>query len=180
MSKIQTALDLATKFHEGQFRKFTGEPYITHPIAVAELFKSSYDYFTDEEMEDAYCAAILHDCVEDTDCTYDDLLTVFGKTITSYVWFLTKPENFVGNRKLRKTLDISRLSVAPDIVKAIKLCDLMHNSLSIEEYDPKFWITFKRETSELVNLAGFDYTANEYGRYPFVLGEYKTFIKRIS
>jgi (p)ppGpp synthase/HD superfamily hydrolase len=100
-------------------------------------------------------AAILHDTVEDTQVTIEEIRECFGDTVARYVWFLTKPENYIGDRATRKALDISRLSTAPDVVKAIKLCDLMHNSSSIEEYDPNFWITFKRESKELVEKAGF-------------------------
>jgi len=177
---IPYAVQFATKFHEGQVRKYTGEPYITHPLAVAELFKESFpDFATDE----AYIAAILHDCVEDTECTYGDIIKGFGETVAAYVWFLTKPEEFVGNRRLRKALDIARLKEAPEVVKAIKLCDLMHNSLSIEEHDPKFWKTFKKESLELISIdggAGFTSIAATYSELDFFLHEYSEFLNKIT
>ena len=59
--KLLAAMDIAARAHEGQVRKYTGEPYLTHPFAVAGLVRS----VTDDE--DMVAAAILHDVVEDSD-----------------------------------------------------------------------------------------------------------------
>lgn len=182
ISTISDAVLFATKAHEGQVRKYTGEDYVEHPVEVASMLKKYFD-FPEEVLVAGIIAAILHDTVEDTEATYGDIIAEFGETVASYVWFMTKPEGFVGNRKLRKSLDISRLREAPPIVKAIKLCDLMHNSLSIEEHDPKFWKTFKAESFELVSIdsgAGFSRIAAQYGTLDFFLNEYSEFIERIS
>lgn len=153
MRTIKEAIDVARLAHEGQVRKYTGEAYITHPLAVRTMFVSYFETRGENDIE-ASQAAILHDTVEDTEITIEQIQETFGDTVAKYVWFLTKPENFVGNRATRKELDVARLTAAPDIVKAIKLCDLMHNS-SIEKQDPKFWIVFKAEAKELVEKAGF-------------------------
>ena len=181
-TKLYEALEFATKCHEGQVRKYTGEAYIEHPVAVACMLRK-YFTFSDDITEDGCIAAILHNTVEDTEATHDDIVKRYGETIASYVWFLTKPEAFVGNRKLRKALDIGRLREAPEVVKAIKLCDLMHNSLSIEEHDPKFWKTFKREAFELVIIdggAGLSKVAATYSKMDFFLTHYSDFMDRIS
>lgn len=179
---ISDAVLFATKAHEGQVRKYTGEDYVEHPVEVASMLRKYFD-FPEEVLVAGSIAAILHDTVEDTEATHDDIVKRYGETIASYVWFLTKPEAFVGNRKLRKALDIGRLREAPEVVKAIKLCDLMHNSLSIEEHDPKFWKTFKSEAFELVTIdggAGLSKVAATYSKMDFFLTHYSDFMDRIS
>ena len=71
---LQKAVDMATKLHEGQKRK-SGEPYIIHPLAVAKILAGI-------GMDDhTIVAGILHDVVEDTSCTLDDIKKEFGEDI---------------------------------------------------------------------------------------------------
>ena len=80
---LNRALDYATKMHEGQKRE-SGEPYITHPIAVANiLIDLGLDY-------SAVSAALLHDCVEDTTATDEDIKRNFGDEIAELVLGVTK------------------------------------------------------------------------------------------
>ena len=146
------ALQFATKMHEEQVRKYTGEAYITHPVAVADLVEAYLDEkgFSEEEVMMAIQVAILHDTVEDTVATMEDIESLFGPEIAKGVWFMTKTPDYVGNRKFRKELCEMRLREAPEIIRILKTCDMFHNSLSIEEHDPKFWKTFKEETVSLL------------------------------
>ncbi len=146
------ALEFATKMHEGQVRKYTGEEYITHPVAVADLVEIYLDKkgYTEEEIMTAMEVAILHDTVEDTVATMESVEGFFGPEVAKGVWFLTKTPNYVGNRKFRKELCEARLREAPEIIRIIKTCDMFHNSLSIEEHDPNFWSLFKEETVSLL------------------------------
>ena len=80
---LNKALDYATKMHDGQKRE-SGEPYIIHPIAVANiLIDLGLDY-------SAVSAALLHDCVEDTPATPDDIKNLFGAEIAELVAGVTK------------------------------------------------------------------------------------------
>lgn len=146
------ALEFATKMHKGQVRKYTGEEYITHPVAVADIVEAYLDRkgFTEEEIMMAIEVAILHDTVEDTVATMESVEGFFGPEVAKGVWFLTKTPDYVGNRKFRKELCEARLREAPEIVRIIKTADMFHNSLSIEEHDPKFWNLFKEETVSLL------------------------------
>ena len=150
------ALEFATEMHEGQVRKYTGEEYIMHPIAVADLVEEYLD--EQEEPEEFVMAAIaialLHDTVEDTPATEENILERFGAEIAEGVWYLTKTPSFVGNRAFRKKLCEARLSQAPYMVRVIKTFDMFHNSLSIQEHDPKFWELFQQETVELLEAMG--------------------------
>jgi len=137
------ALAFAKKAHEGQVRKYTGEPYVTHCIAVSEAVAAHVDD------EDAIVAALLHDTVEDTDVTLEEIVEKFGERVAEYVWYLTKPPVFVGNRAVRKMHDRNRLKLAPEIVRFIKVMDVWHNYSTIREYDPKFYETFREEVRDL-------------------------------
>ena len=132
---ITKAIEFATKAHGTQVRKYTDEPYITHPIAVATLVND----FVVKPTQEQVVAGILHDTVEDTPTTIKDIELIFGEVVAKYVFWLTdvsKPTD--GNRKHRKELDRKHISKSPPEVKTIKLADLIHNTHSIKEHDPKF------------------------------------------
>jgi len=102
------------------------------------------------------CAALLHDTIEDTDVTYEDLKSMengFGGDTAKMVLELTdisKPED--GNRAIRKTMDREHLSTISNRAKTIKLADLIHNSVSILKYDEKFSKVFMVEKRELLKV----------------------------
>ena len=148
MNKLeQRALEFATKAHEGQVRKYTGEPYINHPIAVAEIVK------TVKHTPEMVTAALLHDVVEDTEVTIEDVYQEFGFFVGSLVRGLTdvsKPED--GNRKKRKELDRIHLSNQGADVQTIKLADLINNTESITKYDLDFAKVYMKEKNLLLEI----------------------------
>jgi (p)ppGpp synthase/HD superfamily hydrolase len=146
------ALKFATEKHKGQVRKYTGEEYINHPIAVADIVEGYLDAkgYNQEDIAFAIQVALLHDTVEDTDATMDDIESLFGPEIAKGVWFMTKTPDYVGNRKFRKEMCEARLREAPEVIRILKTADMFHNSQSIEEFDPGFWETFKEETVSLL------------------------------
>ena len=126
LEKIQKAYDYAAKLHEGQFRN-SGDPYISHPIAVAEIVASlGLD-------TDSICAAFLHDTVEDCpDKTNLGILSnLFGESVAMLVDGLTKLENINIQDKEEAQMENIRkmlLAMSKDIrVIFIKLCDRLHN-----------------------------------------------------
>ena len=131
---IDFAYEYAKEAHGTQVRKYTGEPYITHPVAVANLVASRT---IDCEM---ICAALLHDVIEDTDVTYDDLMEVgFGRGIAELVLELSDVSELSdGNRDTRKAIDRQHTSEASSRAKTVKLADLIHNSSSILREDKDF------------------------------------------
>ena len=157
---LEEATRYATKMHEGQLRKYTHEPYIEHPLAVADLVKEYMDarrcVYDDDAIMTAMTVAVLHDVVEDTEATMEDIVELFGEEVATGVWFLTKCPDYVGNRATRKKICEDRLASAPEIVKIIKNCDMYHNSLSIEEHDPNFYTLFKKETASLLTAMKID------------------------
>src|SRR5210317_2166475 len=120
---LDEVLKFATKAHGDQKRKYTNDPYIVHPIAVSEIVK------TVAHTDEMVAAALLHDVVEDTDVTLDQIKDKFGSKVAELVGWLTdisRPED--GNRKTRKTLDREHSAEAPADAQTIKLADLIHNT----------------------------------------------------
>ena len=127
------AIQFATVAHGEQKRKYTGEPYILHPLAVAEIVSQVSD------SDNAIIAAILHDVIEDTAVTFPEICEEFGFIVATMVdWLTDKSRPCDGNRAARKKIDREHLAKASPVIKTIKLADLIHNSESILEHDPKF------------------------------------------
>lgn len=135
MGKIEKAKLFAKAAHAavGQLRKYTNEPYHTHPEAVADIVASVTSW------EAAIAAAHLHDVVEDTRVTLDMIHEEFGRTVANLVEELTdvsRPED--GDRATRKAIDRAHTAKASPWGKTVKLADLIHNTQSIVANDPKF------------------------------------------
>lgn len=131
----------------GQRRKYTGEPYIVHPIAVAEIVR-----FVPHSKE-MIAAALLHDVVEDTPITAAEIFSEFGSFVGELVEWLTdvsKPSD--GNRRARKHLDLLHTAQAPPAAKTVKLADLIDNSRTIEKHDPSFSRVYLREKMALLEV----------------------------
>ena len=147
MTVVKKALEFATEAHKGQVRKYTGEPYIVHPIEVMELVKQVID---DPEMQ---AAALLHDVVEDTPVSINEIKDEFGPRVAALVSDLTdvsKPED--GNRALRKELDRQHTAKASPDAKTVKLADLISNGKSIIKDDPNFAKVFMKEKAALLDV----------------------------
>lgn len=143
---VREARMFATIKHQGQKRKYTFEPYIIHPAAVAKTVE--YDARGTDEM---IAAAWLHDTVEDTDTTTNDILRDFGDIVASYVEYLTD-DNKEGNRAARKARYALVLKDAPYQVKTIKLADLIDNTGDIVKHDPNFARVYLAEKRELLDV----------------------------
>ena len=144
------ALGFATHAHIKQKRKYTGEPYVVHCIAVARQM---------EELgfsEEVVSAALLHDTVEDTDTTIREIEETFGSIISKLVEELTDVftiDKFPKlNRKERKKLECERLGAISSLAKSIKLADLIDNSRSIIQHDKGFARTYLSEKEALLNV----------------------------
>ena len=147
---VDHAYNFAVEAHGDQKRKYTGEPYVTHCVEVAKIVQ---EVGGDVEM---ICAALLHDVLEDTPVSYDELNAAkygFNFGICQLVLWLTdvsRPED--GNRATRKTLDREHIAKAPARAKTIKLADLISNSSSIVQHDPKFAKTYLQEKRLLLDV----------------------------
>ncbi len=130
--KIKRAREVATYWHQGQVRKYTNEPYIVHPAAVAKIINDLGG------TEDMICAGWLHDTMEDTKIPKEDIL-YFGPDVHRMVVGMTNPSKKEdGNRAARQVIDRKHLDNQRGDVLAIRLADIFDNTKSIEKYDPVF------------------------------------------
>ena len=134
LSKIVSAYEFAKKSHEGQKRD-SGEDYISHPVAVSYiLLELGMD-------TDTICAALLHDVVEDTDCTLEDLKKFFGHDVSLLVDGVTKLGKIsLNTREEQQAQNIAKilLAMSQDIrVIIIKLCDRLHNMRTLQYRKPE-------------------------------------------
>lgn len=149
---LNKAVNFAIQEHTDTFRKYTQEPYVVHPIEVADLV---YNFCMNNGFESAAInltiGALLHDTVEDCETTYTDIESMFGIEVRDIVFWLTDVTTKAqANRRVRKELELVRLLAAPGLVKIIKLCDLMSNTKSIVEHDVNFAATYLSEKAAIL------------------------------
>ena len=145
---IERAMAFAREKHKDQLRKYTLIPYWTHVEDVADLVAG----VTDDER--VIAAAILHDTVEDTDTTLNELADAFGARVASLVDELTDryADPALGNRAKRKAKECERLAMVSIEAMTIKLADLIDNTKTITFYDPKFAPTYLKEKAALLEV----------------------------
>ena len=160
---IQSALAIASLYHRNQKRKYTGEPYIEHPKLVAKIITDYMEacddipLFAFDPMDYSVIqsAALLHDTIEDTNATYEEIQKVFGKSVCDLVYFLTDdltPKD--GNRKLRKEKYLEKLLDSPYEAKCLKIADVLANIRNLAEVVPAedkvFAIKYVGEKQQMV------------------------------
>ena len=149
--RVKRAVEVAKNAHEGQFRK-TGEPYIVHPLAVKKILE---EWGMDE---DTIIAGILHDTVEDTDLTLDDIRKEFGDSVAFLVDGVTKLSTARdGMRDIDTYLPATKdnflrlmIALGDDIrVLIIKLADRLHNLRTLSALPPDKQRKIAKETLEI-------------------------------
>ena len=148
-SLAQTALVFATAAHAavGQMRKYTDDPYIVHPIRVATTVAKFGG--TDKMIAAAY----LHDVVEDTGVSIDDIQDMFGPVVARIVDGLTDvsvPED--GNRAVRKAMDRQHSAGATYEAQFVKCADIIDNAGDIGANDPSFNVVYRKEMLLLIQV----------------------------
>lgn len=144
---LETPEAFATKHHAGQERKYTGLPYITHPLAVRALVA------TVPHTQAMLDAAVLHDVVEDTAATLEEVELLFGPDVAELVSYLTDVSTLDdGSRAIRKELDRQHLAGASPNAQTIKLADLIHNTSNIVDNDPVFARVYLGEKALLLQV----------------------------
>jgi len=146
MDRIDRAVEYAREKHKDQKRK-DGSPYVIHPLAVAEIVA---ELGLDEE---AILGALLHDCIEDTDASFDEIAKLFGRTCAELVEGVTKltRANFTSSEQeqmenLRKMF----MAMSKDIrVVLIKISDRLHNMRTMQYQTPAKQLIKCRETMDI-------------------------------
>lgn len=146
-ARLLNAMAFAERAHRNQVRKYTGEPYIVHPLEVASIVAS---VTVDEDM---MIAALLHDTVEDCGVELSTIRKAFGNDVAQLVHELTdvsRPEH--GNREARKALDLQHTARASKRGKTIKLADLISNTRSITQHDKDFAVVYMKEKARTLDV----------------------------
>ena len=152
---ITQAYEYADKAHEGQMRQ-SGEPYITHPIAVARIL---VELGMDTE---TICAGLLHDVVEDTASTLEEIKKMFGADVALMVDGVTKLTKLSYSSKEQRQAENVRkmlLAMAKDVrVIIVKLADRLHNMRTGE-----YWKEYKRREKALETMEVYAPLADRLG-----------------
>ena len=143
---IQRAYEYADEKHKNQLRK-SGEPYIIHPLAVAEIVAEiGLD-------TDAITAALLHDCLEDTDASFEEISRMFGETVANLVEGVTKLTRVQYSTMEEQQMENLRkmfMAMSKDIrVILIKISDRLHNMRTMEYQSPPKQKQKSLETMEI-------------------------------
>jgi len=143
-SVVERAFEVAERAHKGQLRK-SGDPYITHPVAVAEIL---LDFGLDAN---SIAAALLHDTVEDTSYSQESLRKDFGLEVASLVDGVTKLDRLTyGPTAEAETVRKMVVAMAKDIrVLVIKLADRLHNARTWQYVEPESAERKARETLDI-------------------------------
>ncbi len=140
LKQLLKAITFAAKKHMRQKRKgANGEPYINHPIVVAECL-SDVGKIRDC---DILIAAILHDTLEDTDTSEEEIINLFGAKVCGYVKEVTDDKNLP--KAERKESQITHAPHLSDGAKQIKLADKINNVEDIIDNPPKNWSVERRK-----------------------------------
>jgi len=158
LEKVKKAYELASKLHKNQFRE-SGEPYIIHPLNVCN---SLADMHADG---DTLCAGLLHDVVEDTEETLEEIENEFNKEVARLVDGVTKISNLHFDNNVEATqANLRRIITSIDIdvrILIIKLADRLHNMRTLE---------FKKEDKQIKNAKE---TLEIYVPIAYHLGAYR-------
>lgn len=145
---IEAALGHAGVFaankHEGQFRKMSGAPYITHPMKVVRILQS-----VGVKDENLLVSAFLHDTLEDTNTSYDELKQEFSSTIADLVKELTSSKEEI--KRMGKTEYLSKhMARMSQGALTIKLADRLHNVSDLNTMKPAKATQYAQQTADIL------------------------------
>jgi GTP pyrophosphokinase len=146
LEPLRRAYRLSRERHSGQ-KRASGKPYLVHPLEVAWILSGL------EQDVSTLCAAVLHDCVEDTETTREEILSGFGDEVALLVEGVTKLDSLeYESKQLELAENIRKMMVATarDVrVLLLKLADRLHNMRTLEHLDEERRDRMSRETMEL-------------------------------
>ena len=143
-NRINKTKKFGAEKHKGQKRKFGGKPYFTHPTRVADMIE---EYTNDEDM---IIAAYLHDTIEDTATTYDEILKEFVERVANLVKELTTDKNAAA--KLGKAVYLTeKINKMSNEALTIKLCDRLDNLSGWVNEPEDFVMKYKTQTEYILN-----------------------------
>lgn len=139
---INKAREYAEKQHKGAYRKFAGEPYVEHPKRVAKFVKK---FKRSHKLDDLISAALLHDTIEDTDTTEEDLEKMFGGLVSSLVKELSSDEEELKKMGKKEYL-AKKMTGMSSWGLVIKLADRLDNVSDLKNASESFQKKYANET----------------------------------
>jgi (p)ppGpp synthase/HD superfamily hydrolase len=150
MNLIARATLFADQAHDGQLRKFSGLPYISHPMEVMQIVRGVCND------DDVLAAAVLHDVIEDCGVTYTDLMLEFNENIAHLVYQVTNAaDDEDGDRIVRAYINRNVMANASDDAQTLKLADIISNLSGIDlalECDPAWAKMYLEEKVDMINV----------------------------
>jgi len=147
------AAEFAARAHDGQYRKDGVTPYIVHPGRVAAMMAlAMYPYPMMSGVSRTIVGAVtwLHDTIEDTKVTYEEIAKLFTSRIADMVMDLSNEKVVAGSRAVRKKHDRDRLAGKSEAVRMIKLADRLDNTMDLSDYKEDFQLIYAKESELLV------------------------------
>ncbi len=146
--RYEAALYVAARAHHNQTRKGSEAPYLTHVVHVATILQR-YGY-----SDDVVIAGLLHDTVEDSDLTLDEVQAQFGDEVARLVAGVTQPAD-AATWKERRAAQVYQVDVGGPLVAAVKAADLLHNTRSFaldhSTYGVKMWDIFAQPPRDMLD-----------------------------
>lgn len=140
MTLYEKALKIAAEAHAGQVRKHDGSPYIVHPTIVARILEA---YGFDEEV---VAAGLVHDVLEDSETSEDNLRAVLGDRVVDAVVAVSEDKTLPWEE--RKAAYAQAVAASSEDTRAVSLADKIHNAQNLTEHygvvGPKIWENFNR------------------------------------
>lgn len=152
---LNEVLMFARCAHQYQFREGSNIPYISHCLDVATLVLQYWETYkcspTQSSLHELVSVALLHDVIEDTDRSFNDIEDISNQRVVTMVyWMTTFTTKDHGNRTIRKTLENERYYNAPSDVQFVKMCDIMANAKTVAQDKPDTVEMFVREKARLL------------------------------
>ncbi len=173
-SSYQKAISFAAQKHAGQTITGTDTPYLVHVCNVAMEILIAGQHSRDFNVTNAVQVALLHDTIEDTNTSYEEISEVFGEDIATGVLALTKNENLQKPEQMPDSL--RRIKALPKEIWAVKLADRITNL----QKPPELWNTSKKSLylDEAVSIATYLEGGNSYleNRIRELIHSYKAYL----
>ena len=152
---IEKAKKIAAEYHKGMVDKY-GNPYMEHLDRVADRVREMEYDFVDEtsEIELYVATAYLHDIIEDTDCTREDLVALFPESVVEAIFRLTREEGMTYAEYIERILSrwlVRRLALAGKIARVVKLADLLDHLAGPTPCPPNFVKRYEKSLYRLIS-----------------------------
>lgn len=132
-TELLSAIDFATRAHNGQMRSGTNWPYIVHPIEVAWILSAHWSNAPVELLQ----AGVLHDVLEDTPTKYGDIASSFGSLVAGIVQEVTDDQALT--KKEQRAALLLKIPTMSDLAKLVKLADGISNVRATNRHCPEGW-----------------------------------------